>query len=68
MWMEHKVSEKLLKDPSERPGPIARSLGEKSCLVTNGGPLETKLGNEDVQGLGGFRSSKQPKLDRRKDS
>lgn len=54
--MEHKVSEKLLEDPTERPGLIARNLGEKSCLVTDGGPLETKLGKEDVQGLGGFRS------------
>lgn len=65
--MEHKVSEKLLEDPSERPGLITRSLGE-NCLVIDGGPLETKLGKEDVQGLGGFRSSRQPKLDHRKDS
>ena len=27
--MEHKVSEKLLEDPSERPGLIARSLEQE---------------------------------------
>lgn len=45
--MERKVSEKLMEDPSERPGLIARSLGE-NCLVIDRGPLETKVGKGDV--------------------